>query len=307
MSVGDRLALVGYRAGWSMVRRIPERAAYAMFDRAADAMWRRDGTSVQRMRDNYALVRPELSTAQLEDLVRAGVRSYLRYFCDAFRLPVIPIDALPERIRLTGDKEPPEIVARGEPIVLFLGHMGNWDLCGAWSTAYFAKVTTVAERLKPEELFNEFVEFRESLGMRILPLTGRANPFPELRAAIEAGGFVPLLADRDLTRRGVSVTMCGHPARVAVGPARLALETGAALHTLAITYEPVPGKPWQRVVAHFGPRVQVPQEGSAAERTRVMTQQCVDYLGEIITAHTQDWHMMQKVFEPMTDTPRVDQ
>ena len=47
--------------------------------------------------------------------------------------------------------------------------MGNWDLAGAWASVHWTAVTTVAERPKPEEVFREFLEFREGLGMTILP------------------------------------------------------------------------------------------------------------------------------------------
>ncbi|NHN56966.1 phosphatidylinositol mannoside acyltransferase [Calidifontibacter sp. DB0510] len=292
----DRLEVLGYRAAWSLVRRLPERTAYRLFDAAAKATYRRDGRSVQRMRENYRRIRPELDAAALEDLVAAGVRSYLRYWCDAFRLSVHTPEQLDERIRLTGaDAEARAIVARGEPLILFLGHLGNWDLAGAWATTHFAPVTTVAERLEPEEVFTEFLTFRESLGMTIVPLTGGVDPYPTLRAALGRGAFVPLLADRDLTSHGVEVTLCGQQIKAATGPARLALDTGAALFPLAITYEDVPGRAAPRVVAHFGDRVVVP-DGDRAEQVRAMTQACVDGLGERIRTHTQDWHMMQRIF-----------
>lgn len=297
MKLRDRLEVAGYRLAWSVVRTLPERAAYSTFDRVADVMSRRNGKSVQRMRSNYARIRPELDDAQLDALVAQGVRSYLRYWCDAFRLPRHTPESLDEGIRLTGhDEEARAIVARGEPLVLFLGHLGNWDFCGAWATFHFAPVTTVAERLKPEQVYDEFVAFRESLGMRILPLTGGPEVFPQLREAIAGGGFVPLLADRDLTSHGVEVTMCGHRMRAATGPARLSLETGAALFPLAVTYEQVPGRAAHRVVAHFGPRVEASGDGSPTEQVQAMTQQCIDSLGGVIREHTQDWHMMQRVF-----------
>lgn len=297
MTLRNQVEGFAYRAAWRLVRRLPEHAAYTLFEQVARSMHRRNGRSVQQMRSNYALVRPELGEAELDSLVAEGVSSYLRYWCDAFRLPRETPESLDERIRLTGhDAEAREIIERGEPLILFLGHLGNWDHCGAWATGHFAPVTTVAERLEPESVFDAFVEFRESLGMRILPLTGGDNAYPALRQAISRGGFVPLLADRDLTRSGVEVTLCGHRTRAAAGPARLALDTGAALLPLAITYEPIPGRAAQRVVARFGARVLPPEAGSVDERVRAMTQQCIDALGETISERTQDWHMMQRVF-----------
>lgn len=292
----DRAQTLGYRTAWALVKTLPEPAAYALFDRIADRMAARDGRSVQRMRANYARVRPELTAAQLEELVRQGCRSYLRYWCDAFRLSVLSPTELDERLRLTGhDREARALAARGEPIVCFLGHLGNWDTAGAWSTSHFAHVTTVAERLKPEEVFEEFVAFRTSLGMTILPLTGGVDVLPTLRAALEGGGFVPLLADRDLSGRGIEVDLAGHRSKAATGPARLALQTGAALFSLSMHYEPRPGG-GHRVVADFSPRIEIPGDGTTIEKVRVMTQQCMDHLAVTIRQYTEDWHMMQRVF-----------
>lgn len=297
MTPRERAEGLAYRAAWRLVCRLPERTAYGAFERVARSLYRRNGRSVQQLRCNYAAVRPELDAEQLESLVAEGVSSYLRYWCDAFRLPRETPATLDERIRLTGhDADARAIVDSGAPLILFLGHLGNWDHCGAWATDHFAPVTTVAERLKPESVFDAFVDFRESLGMRILPLTGGDHVYSQLREAISRGGFVPLLSDRDLTRSGVEVTLCGHRTRAAVGPAKLALETGAALLPLAITYEPMPGRAAQRVVARFGARVLPSGEGTDEEQVRRMTQQCVDSLGETISEHTQDWHMMQRVF-----------
>ena len=301
----DRAQTIGYRSAWRLVKRLPEGTAYRLFDRVADRMWRANGGSVRRMRANYARIRPELTPRELDELVRAGCRSYLRYWCDAFRLPLRTPDELDRRMRLTGhDAQARAIAARGEPLVCFLGHLGNWDTAGAWSTGHFGHVTTVAERLEPEEVFAEFLEFRTGLGMTILPLTGGVDVFPALRAALADGGFVPLLADRDLTRRGIEVDLRGHPVRVATGPARLAIETGAALFALALHYEPMPDGPGHRVVATFGPRVPVPATGDHDAQVRAMTQACMDHLGGVIAAHTQDWHMMQRVFVADLDPDR---
>lgn len=295
--LGQRAEVAGYRAAWRLVRRLPERSAYRIFELAADQVWRRDGRSVHRLRANYARVRPELDEAALEELVRAGCRSYLRYWCDAFRLSLRSPAELDRRMRLTGaDAIAWDLVTRRQPLVCFLGHLGNWDTAGAWSTSHFGHVTTVAERLEPEEVFAEFLEFRTSLGMTILPLTGGPDPYPALVEALRGdGGFVPLLADRDLTSRGVQVDLLGHAVRVATGPARLALDTGATLMALALHYELAPDG-GHRVVATFSEPVQPPAGVGRAEQVRAMTQACVDHLGTVIAAHTQDWHMMQRVF-----------
>jgi KDO2-lipid IV(A) lauroyltransferase len=292
----ERVSLAGYRSGWFLVRRMPGRVAYPMFDLLADVLWRRGGKSVQRMRGNYATVRPDLSPTELDALVRAGLRSYLRYWCDAFRLPDRSVEELVHGVRAVGDDPVRAHLASGGSVVAFMGHLGNWDFGGAWSTTQLAPVTTVAERLKPEALFDEFLAFRERLGMRIIPLTGGSDVFRELTAACRSGALVALLADRDLTNGGIEVDLCGQRARMAVGPAALAVNTGAALYPCMIHYEPQPqGHGWRTVIT-FHDAVERPADGTSREKIQQMTQACADVLTGAIREHTQDWHMMQRVF-----------
>ncbi|HYO86624.1 MAG TPA: phosphatidylinositol mannoside acyltransferase [Dermatophilaceae bacterium] len=293
------VVLTGYRAGWAIVCRLPTRAAYRLFDLIASGMHRRGGKSVSRLRSNYARVRPELDPEALDRLVHDGLRSYLRYWCEAFRLPVRDTADLVAQVEVRGDVPVRAELQAGRGVACFLGHLGNWDTAGAWSTTQLWPVTTVAERLRPEELFTRFVAFRESLGMTILPLTGAGNAFAGLKSAIAEGALVPLLADRDLTRTGVVVDFVGLPARMAPGPAALALATGAALFPVSVHYEPVPQAVHEsgfRLVITFHDRVWPPENGAGAERIQAMTQACADALGETVRTRTEDWHMMQRVF-----------
>jgi len=184
----------------------------------------------------------------------------------------------------------------GRSVVVFLGHLGNWDVAGAWSTTELAPVTTVAERLKPEELFDEFVAFREGLGMRIIPLTGGSDVFRELTQACRSGALIALLADRDLTNGGIEVDFCGERARMAVGPAALALNAGAALFPGMVHYERQPAGHGWRTVVTFHDAVVPPVQGTSREKIRAMTQACADVLSQAVREHTHDWHMMQRVF-----------
>ena len=68
-----------YAAGWRVVRLLPERVAQAVFRMGADLAVRRDGAGVRQLRANLA----RLGAAHL---VREGMRSYARYWCETFRL-----------------------------------------------------------------------------------------------------------------------------------------------------------------------------------------------------------------------------
>jgi KDO2-lipid IV(A) lauroyltransferase len=296
----ETASVLGFRLGWKAVRALPERAAYALFDRVADLAVRRDGKGVQRLRSNYRRVRPELGERELDDLVRQGMRSYMRYYCEAFRLPSLTRAQIDGAVVVRGDEDVRELCSRGEAGVVFVGHLGNFDLGAAWSAGSLMPVTTVAERLKPEEVYQEFVAFRRSIDMDIIPLTGGGDPFQALLAATRAGGrLIALASDRDLTNGGVEVDLLGHRARMAKGPAVLSLMTGAPLYCARIWYEPAPpgeGLGGHRSVIEFSDRLVPRVGGTTSVRATDLIQQCADFIAVAIREHTSSWHMLQRVF-----------
>ena len=305
----DRFTVWLYAAGWRAVRLMPERAAYLTFSLVAQFTWLRQGKGVRQLEANLARVVPGASPMKLKSLSRQGMHSYLRYYCDSFRLPDWSAERILATCRSEGDEAVRAALAQGRGVVMALSHSGNWDHAGAWSTLALAPVTTVAERLRPEEVYARFLKFRQQLGMEILPLTGGGDVFGLLVRRLRKGGFVPLLADRDLSATGVPVQMFGETSRMAAGPASLALVTGAALHPVSIRYERLaPGAParWGTVI-HFHPEVVPPIDVPRAQRVAAMTQTCADALAAGIAAHPQDWHMLQRVFVadlvPVTDQP----
>lgn len=298
--VRGQLSVLGFKLGWSAIRTMPSPAAYALFNRIADLAVLRNGTGVKRLRSNYARVRPELGPRELDALVHAGMRSYMRYYCEAFRLPTLRREELDRAVVATGTEAPAAVCAEGGTAVVFVGHLGNFDLAAAWSAHHIAPVTTVAERLEPEELFQEFVAFRNSIDMDIIPLTGGDDPFASLlRVARTGGRVIALASDRDLTRNGVEVELLGHRARMAKGPAVLSLMTGAPLHAATVRYEPAPageGLGGYRTVIDMGPALTPRVAGTTAQKAQDLIQQCADHLAGTIREHTSSWHMLQRVF-----------
>lgn len=296
--MADRARIWLFSAGWRLVRVMPERPAYLLFSVIAQVSWLRQGRGVRQLEANLARVMPDASPFRLKSMSRKGMHSYLRYWCDTFRLADWTEDRILATCRTENDGPIRTALAEGRSVVMALGHLGNWDHAGAWSTLALAPVTTVAERLRPEELFERFVHFRERLGMEVLPLTGGGDVFGILVRRLRTGGFVPLLADRDLTATGVPVSLFGETARMAAGPASLSLVSGAALFPVTIHYERLPAGSSARwgIVVRFHDEVPQPIEGGRPEKIGLMTQACADALAAGIAAYPQDWHMLQRVF-----------
>jgi KDO2-lipid IV(A) lauroyltransferase len=290
-SLQERLVDGAYALGWSTVKKLPEPVAVRLGRTIADIAWKRRGKGVQRLESNYARVLPDATPERLAELSRAGMRSYLRYWMESFRLPAWS----EERVRTGFDCKDVHHLTDGlasdKGVILALPHMGNWDLAGAWVTTKLeTPFTTVAERLKPESLYDRFVAYREGLGMEVLPHSG-GTAFGTLARRLRDGGLICLVAERDLSASGVEVEFFGETTRMPAGPALLAQQTGAVLLPVTLWYDDSPV-----MQGRVHPPVEVPEAGTRAEKTSVMTQALADAFATGIAEHPEDWHMLQRLW-----------
>jgi KDO2-lipid IV(A) lauroyltransferase len=286
---------------------MPESWARWAFTKVADIAWRRQGPKVQVLEANLRRVlaykhgSPEVDGKELRTLSRAALRSYARYWLEVFRLPVIPVERILSGMHIgaAGEEAMFANLKAGRGVIIALPHMGNFEQAGAWVVQRGAgSFTTVAERLRPESVYEAFLRFRSGLGMEVLPLTGGVSPFGTLAQRLRAGKLVCLVSDRDLKDTGIEVEMFGEKARIA-STAALAVHTGAALMPTATWFE---GDDWG---AHIYEELPVPSEGTRAEKIAEMSQQLARAFETAIAEHPQDWHMLQKVFTADLDPARI--
>ncbi len=295
-SLAERAVSAGFALGWRAGRLMDNRLARATFDLVADLGWRRGGPAVDRLRGNLRrVVGPELGAAELDALTRRALRSYARYFREIFWMPTVPLDVVAKRTRVTGADNVLAARDQGRGVVCALPHMGNWDAAAvSYLTAFGPPMAVVAERLRPERLYQRFQSYRESLGMVVVPLTGGDRP-PASRLAetLRGGGTVCLLCERDLGGSGVQVTFFGEPITVPPGPALLAIQTGAALVPTIAGYE---GDDW--TITFFPEVIVNGPEAPKRLRDKVTEamQEVVNQFAAGISDAPQDWHMMQRLW-----------
>ncbi|MEU1202458.1 phosphatidylinositol mannoside acyltransferase [Streptomyces sp. NPDC005813] len=287
----DRVVDAAYALGWGTVKKLPEPVAERLGRTIADIAWKRRGKGIQRLESNYARVVPDATPERLAELSKAGMRSYLRYWMESFRLPAWS----EERVKTGFDPKDvhhlTDALASDKGVILALPHMGNWDLAGAWVTTKLrTPFTTVAERLKPESLYDRFVAYREGLGMEVLPHSG-GSAFGTLARRLRDGGLICLVAERDLSSSGVEVQFFGEATRMPAGPALLAQQTGALLLPVTLWYDDSPV-----MKGRVHPPVEIPETGTRAEKTSVMTQALADAFASGIADHPEDWHMLQRLW-----------
>lgn len=276
-----------FGVAWAVTRHTPEPVAERVLEGVADRLAGSGREGVRQLQGNLRRARPGLCGDEMADLTQAALRSYFRYWHEAFRLPSWSTTRVVDGVVTSNEEVLRKGFADGAGAIVALPHMANWDLAGAWACLTGMPVTTVAERLRPEALYDRFVRYREGLGMEVVALTGEGSPLGRLRKALADGRLVCLLADRDLGRSGVDVDLLGEPARLPGGPAALARMTGAPLVAASLSF----AGPLLRL--DFSDRIPV---AGGADGVRAMTQSVADHFTAGIRAHPADWHMLQPVF-----------
>jgi KDO2-lipid IV(A) lauroyltransferase len=307
-TVTDRLTDLGFAAGWRAVRTLPEPAARRLFDRAGTWAAGRGGKGVRQLRANLRVAtKDRLGDEELDALTVRAMRSYARYWQEAFRLPSMDHPRIVEDTELVGVEHLERAAEGGRGVVLALPHSGNWDAAAVWFIDWLGgPFMTVAERLKPESLYKRFLDYRESLGMRVVPLTGGPRPSSTvLKEWLADGGSACLLVDRDFGRGGVPVQFFGRPTTMPSGPAVLADQTGAAIVPVVCQFTE---RGWRLA---FNPEVPVAGPGRLRDRVAGAMQGVADAFTASIGRQPEDWHMLGRIWtdvpaDPPKSQPPVD-
>jgi KDO2-lipid IV(A) lauroyltransferase len=287
MTLKERLTYVGFRTAWTVCAWLPESIVKGFFKIIADVTFARNGIGAKRLRFNIARVlgKDPIDPAVVS-VARAAMESYFRYWADLFRLQTFTIDEIRARARFENQHVLDDSLAKGKGVVVVLTHSGNWDFCGAFVASTYRNITSVAERLKPEKLFDAFVEVRTRYGITVLPHKGGSRPpFEILKERLSDGQIVALASDRDFTRRGIPAKFFGVETLFPGGAVRLAQETGAALIYAALWND---GK--VAVLTLSGPI-----EVQGRSDVDIM-QDVANEFEKGISRNPENWHMLQQIW-----------
>lgn len=118
-------------------------------------------------------------------------------------------------------------MARKRGLILVTGHLGNWELAGAYIAARGVPIDAIARRMK-NPLFDRYLtETRSRIGMRVVHDSDAVHRTPR---ALRDGRAVAFLADQGvLGLASTFVPFFGKPAKTPRGPAVFALRFHAPI------------------------------------------------------------------------------
>jgi KDO2-lipid IV(A) lauroyltransferase len=276
-----------YRSAYAIAQVLPSSVIDVLAPGVAGLAAMRPGDQRAMVERHQRRVAPGLGSAELQRRVREVFRSYGRYYGESFRLPIIGAEELDRGLTREGFEHVEESLARGVGPMLVLPHLGSWEWCAYWLTRVReVPVTAVVERVEPPALFDWFVEFRERIGMEIVPLGPDAGR--SIVKAIKRAHVIALLCDRDIGGGGTEVTFFGETTTLPSGPAVLALRTGAPL---------IPAGVYDQGGGHhhaiLRPPIAAERRGSFRDDVARITQAMADELEGLIRRAPEQWHLLQ--------------
>ena len=277
-----------YLFAWKLIGILPEKIAYALASFVADYAFKKNGKGVKRLRSNYKRVKPEISDKELNHLTKLGMRSYLRYWFDTFRLNKWSKNRIIETTYVIRENLLRDPIALKKGCIVALPHAGNWDHAAAYFCSTGITLTAVVEKLKPEAIFRKFLDYRSSIGIE--PISHKEKTIPILLERLRSGKLVALVADRDMSRSGVEVDFLGGVAKMPSGPAILAIESGAPLLTAYIRYLD------KGIQITFDETIKLPVSGTKEEQIKIVTQSIANNFAKRIKDSPVDWHMLQRIW-----------
>jgi KDO2-lipid IV(A) lauroyltransferase len=266
----------------------PRRAGLAAGKAFMRLDYRRGGARARTVAANLSRV---LGHPVDSPLVRAATLEafdlYGRYWYETFALRTMSIDEVNRRFTVAGIEHIDDAVALGRGVVMALPHMGNWDAAGHWLAVNGYRMTAVAEELKPPEVFDLFYRHRRALGMDIVPLSEGRRVAELLVGVLADNRILTLVADRNLSGRGVEVELFGETMLMPSGPAYLSLGTGAPLLP-SVVFTTADG--WR---THIDPPVQIERTNDLRADVAAATRVVASHFERYISSAPADWHMFQ--------------
>lgn len=292
----ETLAFWGYRTVEWLAMTLPERRGRRTFESLGRMAYRWMPNLRATVAANQARVLgTHVSDPRVATATREAFELYARYWFDAFVIRTLSLEEFNRRSRIVGLDLVDAALEAGKGCICVLPHTGNWDVGGAWFGVNGYPIVAVAEELRPLRLFELFVQHREAMGMKIVGLSGHVGT--QLKTLLAQNHMVALVADRDLTGRGIEVEMFGATRRIPAGPALLSLTTGAPL-LCCPTYTLKDG--WE---VHFEGPLEIERSGDLRTDVAALTRLIAERFERAIASRPTDWHMFQPGWEREAGVP----
>jgi KDO2-lipid IV(A) lauroyltransferase len=279
---------------------IPFRIAAAIFGALPESTVRYLGVAAGTLASKYAdkkrplltrhmrrVVGSDASDSEIHDAVDGMYRSYGRYWAETFWFRPKHKNLIIENVERVNFGPVHEAIAARRGIVFAVSHVGNWEIAGVIARDLGLDLMAVAEDLPNQKITEWFIDVRAQFGIDIVLTSDPARRSKMIRR-LKEGGALALLADRDVTGKGIAVEFFGEETTVPAGPAALAELTDSVLLPVVVFFKKGSG---YRI--EVGDPIEVPDAATRAERVSLGAQSVADAMAAQIRKQPSQWHLFQ--------------
>ena len=269
-----------------VLQALPRKLAYAFGNCLAWLAYRINKRHRLVAADNLRHAFPEKSDREIDGLVRGCYRHFCTMLVEIVMLPrIMTIENYRDRGRLVNLHTGIRSLVESRPMMLVLGHFGNWELAGYALGAFGFKTYAIARVLDNPYLEQFLKRFRQKTGQTII---AKNDDFERLQKALRAGATVATLADQDAGPRGVFVEFFGRPASAHKAVALMAMEFNALM---VVTGTPRVGNRYELV----GEEVIDPSEyANRGDAVKAITQRYHNALERLIRRNPEQYFWLHR-------------
>lgn len=215
----DILQWMASRRDWRGAQRIGWRLgewAYK-YDR------RHRGFALENIRRAYGA---SLSDQEVHEIARGSLHHVTTLFVEALRLGSMSAEECREICGVRGEEYLQEALAAGRGVVLFSGHLGNWEIGAVRMIHDEYNLIPLSRPPRSRRLARKFKQVRDRMNFPVIPVSeGMRGIF----RALKQNCIVPVMPDRYAKGQGVTVPFFGQPTHVWHTPALLHSRTGCTV------------------------------------------------------------------------------
>jgi len=188
--------------------------------------------SLQRVRKRahahlYRAFGQTLSSRQIQQIGKEVFQNLVLNFFECVRFSGMDDRQFLEKFELVGWEHVEAVHRAGRGGIFIGGHIGNWELSAACLSKRGYSIHVVARRIYLEPLNQRLIQLRERMGVKTLY---RDISMRLMIRCLRDNQFLGILPDQDVRKiGGIFVDFFGHSAYTPVGPALLALASGAPI------------------------------------------------------------------------------
>ncbi|MFH0947219.1 MAG: lysophospholipid acyltransferase family protein [Planctomycetota bacterium] len=271
------------------VRILPPRLAFWLTDRMGDLAYHLDREHRLVAQKNLAAVFGGAAEDQ-EHRRRARMvfRHFMRVAAEFALLPrLIEKRGLEDVIQIEGRQNVEQALSLGKGVIVFTGHVGNWEVVAAAAEPLGLKLHSVGRTMDNHLLDRFLTRERTRYARSVIPKEGGLR---EIVRVLRSGEAVAMLLDQHAGRSGIDVDFLGRPASTFRAAAELSVRFGLPLlGGFGVRVDDSP-----RFKLTFDPPLLPVPGADKNQEVRRLTQAASDAIAERVMSHPEQWNWLHR-------------